>query len=472
MSKGKAFIKNTSLLLLGKFSSQLVTFLLLPLYTNSLLASDYGLVELLQTYISLFVPVLTLRQDAAIFRYLIDVRGEKTKEESIITNSIVCLIIEILIFSLAFFVIIQFIQFKYNWTIFINIVILMCSGIILQILRGVGDNKNYTIASIIIATTTMVSNILFIKVLKFDASSILISSSIANVIGTLYVIFKQKTYKYIKIGSINKKQMIEMLKYSIPMIPNGLSWWVINVSDRTIISMIINTAANGIYSVSCKFSNLLNSLFSVFSMSWQETASIYIQDKDREFFFSKMINQIFRLFASISLGLLIFIAISFDVIIGEQYLEAYKYIPILLLSNVFNVLMGLLGGIYIALKMTKKISTTTIISAILNIVINLSLIKFIGLYAASVSTLVTYIVISIIRYLDIRKTIKIKLDIKSLIIFLLVYCLMTLVYYKNNIILNIISLLGILVYLYFYNVDIIKTIIEKIKEKLGRTING
>jgi len=82
MSKSKEYLKSTLILLLGKFCTQFMSFLLLPLYTKRLEAGDYGTVDLIQTYISLIVPVLSLRMDSATFRFLIDARKspEKTKE--------------------------------------------------------------------------------------------------------------------------------------------------------------------------------------------------------------------------------------------------------------------------------------------------------------------------------------------------------------------------------------------------------
>ena len=111
----------------------------------------------------------------------------------------------------------------------------------------------------------------------------------------------------------------QLLKYSIPMIPDYLSGWIINVSDRTIISIILGTAMNGIYTVSCKFSNILNSIFSIVNMSWQETASIHIKDNDRDNFFSSMMNNMVKIFSTIGIMMLVCIPLAFNIIIGKSY---------------------------------------------------------------------------------------------------------------------------------------------------------
>ena len=106
-------------------------------------------------------------------------------------------------------------------------------------------------------------------------------------------------------------------------------------------------------------------------MSWQETASIHIKDKDADEFFSKIINNIFILFIVLSCGIVGLLPLVYNYIIGKDYINAYNYIPILLIGNLFNVLVGLFGGIYVAKKMTNKVAVTTIYSAIINIILNI-----------------------------------------------------------------------------------------------------
>lgn len=81
MNSKKEYIVNTITLLIGKFSTQFVSFLLIPLYTRLLIASDYGFIDLVQTYITLFVPIFTLKLDSATFRFLIDCRKEDKKKK-------------------------------------------------------------------------------------------------------------------------------------------------------------------------------------------------------------------------------------------------------------------------------------------------------------------------------------------------------------------------------------------------------
>ena len=451
MEKSKEYAKNTIILLVGKFATQFISFFLLPLYTHFLLTDDYGLVDLYQTYISLFVPVILLCLDSAVFRFLIDERNDEKKKSQTITNVFLKTIKQIIIFVLISSCICFFVDIKYNVFIIFNVIAVMLSNVMLQICRGIGKNLNYSIACIITGLITLLTNVILIIVCKFGANSILVASSMANIICSIYILISTKTYKYIKLKFKNKEKIKEMLSYSLPLIPNALSWWIVNASDRTIISIMINTTTNGIYTVSCKFSNLLNSIFSVFSMSWQETASIHIDDKDRDEFFSKIIYNIYNLFVSVSVLIIMVVSFGFEFIIGKDYIEAYNYIPILLLANTFSVLIGLYGGIYIAKKMTKRVTTTTICSAILNLIINLSLIHWLGLYAACISTLMSYMIMAIYRHIDIRKFIKIEISTETIIGTIFAFVISFSAYYLRNIVFNIIIFIVIIIYFLYIN---------------------
>ena len=81
--RNKEYYKNTVILFIGKFVTQFMSIILLPLFTRYLLTEDYGYVDLIQTYLSLFVPILTLRMDSAVFRFLIDARKDEEKKAKI-----------------------------------------------------------------------------------------------------------------------------------------------------------------------------------------------------------------------------------------------------------------------------------------------------------------------------------------------------------------------------------------------------
>ena len=101
MGKKKELIKNTFIIFLGKFCTQFLSFFLLPIYTGYLTSSQYGTVDLITTYITLFVPIISLQLEMAIFRELVDVRNNESKQKEIITSAPYSIFIQ---FSMVLFV--------------------------------------------------------------------------------------------------------------------------------------------------------------------------------------------------------------------------------------------------------------------------------------------------------------------------------------------------------------------------------
>ena len=466
MNKKAEFVKNTMILLLGKFATQFTSLLLVPLFTYYLMTDDFGIVDLYQTYISLFVPVLTLRLDSAIFRFLIDYRNDEPSKKKTISTALYALIIS-LVFTVSIMLILSFfINIKYKYYVILNIVILMISSVLLQFLRGLGKNKEYSVNSILTGFMNLTINIVLIIKYNYGANSILISSIASNIICIIYVLFKINIIKYFDLKTVDKSLLKNMLKYSVPMIPNSLSWWIVNVSDRSIITIFISAAANGVYAISCKFSNLLNSVWTIFNMSWQESISLHINDKDSERFISNLGNELLLLFSSISLLIIAILPLFYNYIIGSDYLSSYIYIPFILFANIFNVLSGIIGGIYVGLKKTKQIAVTTILSAVINIVVHLGLINFIGIWAAIISTFVSYFVLSICRYIDIRKYFRFELEFRKIFKYLIIYIIASIIYLYNNTYLNTLNLLFIVLIVVNENKDRLSGIINNVLNKV------
>ena len=354
MNKNKELVSNTIIIFIGKFCTQFITLLLLPLYTYYLTTEDYGYIDLIQTYLIFFIPLILLKIDAGIFRFLIDARDNEDVKAKIISNGIFTMLVQLLVMTIIYIVVIQLVSIKYDILILINLISLSVLTFLLQIIRGVGKNKQYSYSSMIAAVVTILLNVLFLVILNKTGEYVLVASFISNLFCIIYLILSDNVLKYVKIKYFDKRVIKDLLKYSIPMIPNELSWWIVHVSDRSIISYVLGVAANGIYSVSCKFSNILSSIFNIFNLSWQESASLHINDDDRDEFFSNVINKVFNLFISICIGIITCMPFMFKIFIKDTYVDAYNYIPILLLANIFNVLIGLIGAIYIAKKNDKR----------------------------------------------------------------------------------------------------------------------
>lgn len=458
----KKLVKNTIMVAIGKICTQFISFFLLPLYTAMLSAEDYGIVDLLNTYISLLIPIFFLQTDQAVFRFLIDVREDEKGKKKIITTTIINTVIQIFVYVIFFILLSSFIKNEYKYFLMTNVIASMFSNLLLQISRGLGDNKSFSIGSFITGSSNIILNVIFIVPCKMGAYGMLLSNLLANILCVIYIFIKKNLYKYISIKEYSKEARKKMYKYSIPLIPNQLSWWIVNTSDRLIISYILSVGLNGIYAVANKFSSMCITVFNIFNLTWAESASMHIKDNDNSEFFSEIVNKTLKLFIPLVLGVIACMPFVFKLLItGEEYESAYFQIPILMLSTIFSIAVSLFGSIYVALKKSKEIAKTSIMAGVINIILHLLLIKFIGLYAASISTLISYLAMSLYRYFDVQKYVKIKLEKSFIFTSIICSIFIIMIYYINNKILCIIGLIVIIIFSIKSNFYIILEICEK-----------
>ncbi len=469
MNKKKELAKNTIIIFLGKVCTQLISFFLLPLYTGYLSTKQYGTVDLIQTYVRLLVPLITIELEMGVFRFLIDARGREKDTKEVMTNNFTILFLSLFLFSVVYLVVTQFVKIDYRFLILFDVFICTITGNLLQVARGFGKTLDYSIACIITGVTTVLLNILLIVFMGMRVPGMVISMAVANGFGALYLFIKLKMYKYFKRELVDKLLIKKMVKYSAPLVPNSLSWWIVSVSDRSIVSAILGTAANGIYAVSNKFPTLLSSIFAIFNMSWCESATLHIDSSDRDEFFSDICNTIVKLFTSLGVGLIACMPFVFPILINAKYDAAYIYIPILTLGVVFNVGVSLYSSIYIAKKMTKQVASTSVMGAIINIVVNVLLIKYIGLYAAAFSTMIAYFIMMVYRHFDLKKYLNIKYEKGLFVKIISIFTFTLILYYQRNMYLDILNLFVVVIYSIVINKEFLlgayKTVFERLKLK-------
>ena len=439
-SKKNRLVKNTMILSFGTFCTKGIMFILTPLLTRWLTQEEYGTFDLLLTYISLLIPFITLDIGEAAFRFLVNEEEQEKNKNStkkIISSAFFTTIIGLLLTTI---VIASIYIFQKNIRGFLPsfLILLLCEAIYTFntfLIRGIKKLPIYAISNIIFVFSMAIFSFIFTKVFKLGLNGILTAYSLGYVTSILYAVFKLKLYRYYNFKSVDFKLLKKMIKFSLPLMPNSISWWIMNVSDRTIVSAVLGTSVNAVYAVANKIPNLCQTFFNVFHLSWQENAVETMNDKDRDQYYSSVMNSMIKILSSICIVILSANFLIYKLFFDKSYFPGYYQVPILILALVLSMLAQFIGGIYIAQMKSKKNGFSTIFTAFLNLVIHLSLVKYIGLYAATVSTLVSYLMLFSIRYLDVKKDINLKFDKEALYNFavLLYYFVCT---YINNTILS------------------------------------
>lgn len=451
MNREKKLIKNTFILSIGNICTKLITFFLLPLYTSVLSTEEYGIVDLLNTLITLMLPMITFQIEQGAFRFLLESKDDKTRKE-IISSSFFIVVFQLIFYVIIFILFSNFINNNYKWYLILNLICYSFSTIFQQYSRGLDRNTIYASSSFISALSSILFNILFLVCFKFGAAGMLIANAIGQLICSIFIFISLKLNNYISIKSIEKKCLSKMLKFSFPLIPNSLCWWVFNASDRIIVSIFLGMSMTGILSASSKFAAFYIIVYNVFHLSWIENISEHVDDNDINIYYNKMFNRMFKIFSSISLLIVGLTPICYNIIINNNYFYGYYQVPITMIAAIFNVLVSLESAIFIAKKSTKSLAIQALLAAIINLMVNLLLINKLGLFASSISTFVSYLVLFVIRHWEINnKYFKIVLDNKIMLFCLVFFIIEIPIYYLNKYTLNIMGAVFTIIYISAFN---------------------
>jgi len=489
MNRKKELIKNTLIISIGKFSTKLVSFLLLPLYTSLLSTEAFGQYDLLNIISIFLIPVITLQMDEGMFRFLIDAKDAKDKSD-VFSNTIIFTVISTIVWSIIIFLVGNLIGYKYTiW------LIAYCLGSVVYSItsgfsRGEGNFKLYSVLAFLNSLINILLNILFLAVLGWrDIRALFVAYTFSSILVGLYGLFKLHAFKYLKFRISNRKLLMEMIKYSFPLVPNNVSWSIISLSDRLLIVHYLGDSQSGIYAAGNRFPTIINTCFGFFNTSWRESASRVVNDKEESIkFYQEIYIKLKHFLIGISIVLIAVLPFIFTILVRGNFGEAYLYLPVMIISIYYANMSSYSSGIFSAYKDNKILAPTTIVAATINVIFDIFMIKRIGLWAPVIGTFIAYFIINVYRNYRLKKYVKLPRDPYTLLNILVILAVCSSYYLgKVNIfhidspiaviIVQLLSLAFALTYSYYINRDFLKKIFTKrlltsFKRKLGGKKNG
>lgn len=439
-------MKNTLIFALGTFGSKILVFLIVPLYTYILSTSDYGKIDLITSSISLLIPFTTLLIYEAAIRFLV---AKECDERSTFNN---CFLVFIIGCTLSIFlspIVLYLLNLSDYYLITICLLILTSYTTIFgQYLRAVGDNWSFSISGIMNTLFTVTLNLFFLLVLRMGIKGYLYSLLIAQLISGIYIFIKCKTIKNFNLQLINFNYLKYMLIYSIPLVPNNIMWWIMNAGDKYVINYYLGTSANGIFSISYKIPTILTMLFSIFMQAWQVSAIEERVDKARNNFYKNVFDYISLILIICTAIIIIFVQPLFQAVIGVEFLDSWKYVPLLCVATLFNCFSTFAGIVYIVEKKSKNAFLTTLVGSIVNMFFNFLLIQYFGLIGVAIGTALGYLVVMGLRFKDYKKYFSLSLIDFNYIILMIILIIDSFQYmYIDNYLKYVFSIISLLIIL-------------------------
>lgn len=380
-----------------------------------MIPSDYGKLDVINTTVSLLVPILSFQIIEATLRFAVESRVE-LRNKNLLSNALVFLLFAF-IFSLILYPAMKNISvFKeYNTYFYAIFFLTIANGIVKQYIRGLEIIKLYVVSDIFFSISFALSNLVLLVVLKLGVKAYLLSNIISLSCTILLIFLAARLYKHLSFR-FDKRLLKEMLVYSVPLIPNGIMWWLVTASDRYIISYFLGYEATGIYSVAARFPLLLTVLYGIFFQAWQLSAMEEYGKEHYSEFFSRVFGVISTVMFLGSSALFLIIKPFMTVYVGQAYLDSWKYVPFLFLGAVFNTFASFYGVNYTASKRTAGAFSTSMIAAGVKVGIMLALVRIWGIQSASFSSFMAYFSMWVARILHTRRLVQLEIDKEHIVI--------------------------------------------------------
>lgn len=407
MSRSKYLIKNTAIFAIGNLGSKLINFFLIPLYTNVLTTEQYGVTDLVFTVCSIAIPVIILNINESIMRFALDDDADRNKIMSIgIATIIVSTVSALILYAIAA---IYTPVSEYRLYVYLYAVTYGICEINICYLRGKEKLMAFSISNIIRTLSIALLNILFLVVWKMGIPGYLLAYITANVITAIFAFFAGNVWDVIRHFALDKELFGKMVKYSIPLIPNSFMWWIINSSDRLMITAMVSVSVSGIFAISSKIPALISFVSTIFNQAFSYSAIQEEKSEDRVEFNNKIFDYLMGMVTVFGIFVLLIIRVFLRFYVSDEFYSAWIYTPPLIVGTCLLVLGTFFSVSYTVNKDSIGFLKSGAMGAVANIILNLSLIPIWGALGAAIATFVSYFIVFIYRFFDIKKYLELDL---------------------------------------------------------------
>lgn len=418
----KKLMGNTIIFAIGTFSSKVLVFLMLPFYTNILSTGEYGTVDALINVGQVMIPIASVGINNAVIRFGLE---NGTDKKSVFSSGLYTILCGFVCLAAVSPLLRLFMGFMSGYTIAVLAFVLASSlrSLCIQFALSMGYNKMYAANGIGNTFLNIILNILLLP--HFRIMGYIMANVISDLVWGLIMFFLAKEYKYFASPfsrSYDRRLAKQMRQYALPLVPQTVCQWIINMSDRYLIIYFINTESNGLYAAANKIPNILLIVANLFADAWQISAVKESDPKEQVDFFSKVLGAYSSIAFIGSSGLIMVSKFVMTFMVGKDFFISWRFIPILTLATTFGLLSTFLASVYMLKLRSKNSMITTMICAIVNIVLNCILIPalgtispFYGALGAGIATFISYFVLFLIRAFNTQKYLKIRWNIPKTI---------------------------------------------------------
>ena len=418
MNKYQKLASNTVIFAIGSFGAKFLSFILMRLYTGCMSTDGYSTADLLYQTVNVLYPILTFSMADAVIRFGMD-KGYNQRQ--VYTVAVTSTLIGLAAFA-PFSPVLNLIDMykDYGFLLYVYCYFSCFRQIASNFVRAKGYVKLFAADGILSTLVIVICNVIFLVALDMGVTGYVLSIIISDAVSIVVLTLIAGLHKYLDITYFSKKLFKEMLKYSAPLIPTYVLWWITSASDRWFVISLCGEETNGIYSAAYKIPSLLMMFTTLFYQAWQMSAIENRNDNGLAKFYTKIYGAYSSLLMIAAAGVIMLVKPLTYLLVdndpSKNFTFAYHYTPILVIAMVFQCLCQFTSSVYNVKKKSMNSLLTSLIAAVVNIILNFLLIPEYGAYGAAIATAAAYAACFVIRIFDVRNLIHFDVNFFRLIV--------------------------------------------------------
>lgn len=417
-SKYKNLALNAGLFAVNAFATKFVVFLLVPLYTYFMTSEEYGVTDMSLTVISLVTPLATLSMADAAVRFIVGDR-EREGDYAVVALAVTCVSIVAValltpVLDLPVFGGLGGYKAEFVLAYASSAILQLCS----EVARGRGEVRLIPVCAAVSSLATCACAGVLVGLCGLAVDGYFISVTVGPVLAVLvYLTFgglggliASGMRSMARGGGLRmrlKGALRPMLKYSLPLIPNSLFWWVGTSINRFFITGMLGIGASGMFAAAGKVPGLVNTAYSVFQQAWQLSAFQEAKEEGLERFFSQVFRALQALMLVLCSALSLFAPVVAILFLQGEFYDAWPLMTVLLLANLLNVFNAFFGTVYTTTMHTGYIMKTTVCGAVACVALTPLLIVPFGVVGACIASCAGNALVLLMRAVDSRRFLKV-----------------------------------------------------------------
>ena len=392
-------LSNTFIFTVGDALTKMLQLVLMPLYTGFMTVEDYSVAELVNNLSDLLYPVLCLCVFEAVFRFAMSCDADRG---ALLVDALLLLFV-----TMSFGIVVaavSYLQLGYelSWACLALTFSVGLRTILAQFARGIGEVRRFAASGVLNTFLLLLFAVILLVGLDLGVAGYVGALLFGNAGSALYLIVSCKLWRYAS-SRPDGALLRRMLAYSFPLLPSTLAWWFMSISGRYVLLYSQGIVVAGLYTAACKLPSLVNFLSSIFQQAWQISAVQEIESDDGIDYFSRVFSA-FLAFLCCGCSFLITFSLPLAaVLLQGEFFDGWRYVPTVMLATFIGSMSSYFETFYSAAMQTRRIFTSTVLGALINVILTLCLVDALGVWGVVLASIVAQTFTLIFRVIDSRR---------------------------------------------------------------------